>query len=184
MIGYYRRFCTNFAKVAAPLTDLLKKGRAFKWTSDCQEAFEELKQLLVNAPVLATPDMTKPFSLSTDASDRCVGAVLMQEDGIGETHPVAYLSKKLNKHQIHYSVVEKETLALITAVEHFAVYLKAAAFPITVYTDHNPLVFLHRMKNANQRLMRWSLMLQEYPLAIQHIKGSENVVADALSRID
>ena len=184
MTGYYRKFCQNYAQLAAPLTDLLKKEKTYRWTDECQVAFEQLKKALVNAPILATPDMTKQFSLSTDASDKCIGAVLMQTDDSGEDHPIAFLSKKLNKHQLNYSVIEKETLALIIAIEHFAVYLRAALYPVMVYTDHNPLVFLGRMKNSNQRLMRWSLMLQEYPLIIQHVKGKDNVIADSLSRMD
>ena len=79
-------------------------------------------------------------------------------------------------------MVENETLGLVLALEHFDVYLGSTPFKIKVYTDHNPLTFLKTMKNKNQRLGRWSLALQEYNLEIQHIPGSENVVADALSR--
>ena len=79
-------------------------------------------------------------------------------------------------------VVEKETLGLVLAVDHFDVYLGSTPFTIKVYTDHNPLTFLKTMKNKNQRLVRWSLALQEYDLDIQHIAGVDNVVADALSR--
>ena len=183
MVNYYRRYCTNFAKVAEPLTNALREGQRFHWTKACQEAFEELKGLLSRAPVLLTPILTKAFSLATDASDMSVGAVLMQTDEQDLEHPIAYMSKKLNKHQKNYSVIEKETLALVTALDHFDVYLKATPYPIQVYTDHNPLVFLHRMKNKNQRLTRWSLALQEYPLQIQHIKGKDNIIADGLSRI-
>ncbi len=77
--------------------------------------------------------------------------------------------------------MEKEALALLLALQHFEVYLGGSCNPVVVYTDHNPLVFLGRMCNSNQRLMRWSLILQEYNLDIQHRKGAENVVADALS---
>ena len=80
-------------------------------------------------------------------------------------------------------MIEKETLALVMALDHFDVYLKATPHPIKVQTDHNPLVFLNKMKNKNQRLTRWSLALQEYPLHIEHIKGKDNVIADSLSRI-
>ena len=79
-------------------------------------------------------------------------------------------------------MVEKETLGLVLVLEHFDVYLGSTPFKIKVYTDHNPLTFLKTMKNKNQRLVRWSLALQEYNLEIQHIPGSENVVPDALSR--
>ena len=78
--------------------------------------------------------------------------------------------------------MEKETLGLVLALDHFDVYLGSMPFKIKVYTDHNPLIFLKTMKNKNQRLVRWSLALQEYNLEIQHIPASENVVTDALSR--
>ena len=109
-------------------------------------------------------------------------AVLVQEASDGLDHPVSYFSKKFLKYQKNYSVVEKETLGLVLALEHFDVYLGSTPFKIKVYTDHNPLTFLKTMKNKNQRLVRWSLALQEYNLEIQRIPGSENVVADALSR--
>ncbi|KAJ8034103.1 hypothetical protein HOLleu_24533 [Holothuria leucospilota] len=91
--------------------------------------------------------------------------------------------KKFDKHQKNYSTIEKETLALILGLQHFDVYLGTTSFPITVYTDHNPLTFLSKMKNKNQRLMRWSLFLQSYNVDIKHIKGKDNVVPDSLSRI-
>ena len=94
----------------------------------------------------------------------------------------AKLTKKFLKYQKNYSVVEKETLGLVSALDYFDVYLGSTPFKIKVYTDHNPLTFLKTMKNKNQKLVRWSLPLQEYNLEIQHIPGSENVVAGALSR--
>ena len=94
-----------------------------------------------------------------------------------------YFSKKLTKCQKNYSTIEKECLALLLALQHFDVYLNVTVHPILVFTDHNPLTFLHKMSNKNQRLTRWSLLLQEYDIVIQHIKGKDNVVADALSRV-
>jgi hypothetical protein len=183
MAGYYRKFCQNFSDVASPLTNLLSKNQKFVWTSQSQEAFEKVKAILTNAPVLAGPDFTKPFKLVVDASDVGAGAVLVQEGKLDVDHPVCYYSKKFNKHQKNYSTVEKEALALLLALQHFEVYVSAAQRPIVVYTDHNPLTFLDKMKNKNQRLMRWSLFLQEYDVEIRHIRGKDNVIADALSRV-
>ena len=109
-----------------------------------------------------------------DSSDVGTGSVLVQEASDGLDHPVSYFSKKFLKYQKNFSVA--------LALEHFDVYLGSTPFKIKVYTDHNPLTFLKTMKNKNQRLVRLSLALQEYNLEIQHIPGSENVVADALSR--
>ena len=182
MAGYYRNFCLNFSDIAAPLTNLLSKKVKFVWTDDCQMAFDKVKLLLQKSPVLKSPDYEKPFKLIIDSSDVGTGSVLVQEASDGLDHPVSYFSKKFLKYQKNYSVVEKETLGLVLALEHFDVYLGSTPFKIKVYTDHNPLTFLKTMKNKNQRLVRWSLALQEYNLEIQHIPGSEDVVADALSR--
>lgn len=181
MCGFYRRFCPNFSTLAASLTDLTSSKVAFKWTSDCEKAFLQLKALLSSSPVLRTPDLMKPFVLHIDASNSGVGAVLSQYDN-SLIHPVCYYSAKLKKHQEHYSVIEKECLALVLALQKFACYLQEQPHPLEVFTDHNPLRFLDKMKNHNQRLMRWSLLLQPYHLLIRHVKGNQNVIADALSR--
>ena len=128
------------------------------------------------------PNFDLPFKLSVDASNFGVGAVLSQDDENGVEHPVSFYSKKLNQHERAYSTIEKEALALITSLQHFEIYLKNGRFPVNVKTDHNPLVFINKMKNNNQRLLRWSFFLQEYDLVITHIKGKDNVVADCLSR--
>ena len=126
--------------------------------------------------------------------------VLFQEDSTGVTEsfffcvcgscnstgvdkPVSYFSKKLNKHQKVYSTIEKETLGLVLALQHFEVYLTSASDDITVFTDHNPLVFLDKFKTKSQRLFRWSLLLQPYSLKIVHLAGKDNVIADTLSRV-
>ena len=127
----------------------------------------------MSTPVLVTPQFDKPFILMVDASDVGVGAVLVQED---------HRSLEHNKSQRNYCTSEKETLPLILALHHFDFYLSAAQHPILVYTDHNPLTFLNRLRDKNQRLMRWSIIFQGYDLNIQHIAGKDNVLADALSR--
>ena len=179
MAGYYRKFCDNFSVIAEPLTNLLSKRTKFVWTNDCQKAFDILKVILKNEPVLLAPNFAKEYKLAVDASDTGAGSVLMQEDGNGVDHPVSYFSKKFNKHQKNYSTIEKECLSLILALQHFEVYLTSSPSPTS---DHNPLIFIHKMKNKNQRLLRWSLLLQEYNLDIRHTKGKDNIISDALSR--
>ena len=83
------------------------------------------------------------------------GAVLLQADVSGVERPVSFFSKKLNDYQLNYSVIEKEALALIWALQHFEVYVGSGVVPIVVYTDHNPLTFLRSMMCPNQRIMRW-----------------------------
>lgn len=182
MTGYYRAFCKNFAEIASPLTSLLSQSKVFDWSTECQLAFDAIKRVLCSAPVLSAPNFLRAFKLEVDASDIGAGAVLIQEDDAGIDHPICYFSKKFTKSQQHYSTIEKEALALLLALQHFEIYLDACTIPILVYTDHNPLVFLFRMSNSNQRLMRWSLLIQGFNLEIRHKKGCENVIADALSR--
>ena len=142
----------------------------FKWTRDCQNFFDKLKAILRSEPVLLAPNFNKEFKLEVDASDVGAGGVLLQEDDNGVDHPVCYFSKKFSKYQNNYSTVEKECLSLILALQHFEVYLTSSFSPIVVFSDHNPLTFIHKMKNKNQRLLRWSLLLQKYSLDIRHIK--------------
>ena len=182
MAGFYRRYCPNFARVAAPLTSLTSGKINYRWTEECQAAFNQLKMFLSNKPVLAAPNFERPFILQTDSSDIATGSVLLQEDEQGILHPVAYQSTKLNKHQVSYSTIEKELLSIVTAIKHFESYLYGAS-SLRIYTDHNPLTFLEKNKFANQRLLRWSLFLQPYNVTIHHIRGKDNIIADALSRI-
>ncbi|CAM5174234.1 unnamed protein product [Eretmochelys imbricata] len=182
MAGCYRRFVPHFSSVATPITELCKKGKPDKvvWTEQCQEAFRALKEALVSGPVLANPDFDKPFVVFTDASDTGLGAVLMQEDEKGERHPIVYLSKKLLPREQHYAAIEKECLAMVWALKKPEPYLFGRHF--TVYTDHSPLTWLHQMKGANAKLLRWSLLLQDYDMDVGHVKGRANVMGDALSR--
>ena len=108
--GYYRKFSDNFSVIAEPLTNLLSKRTKCIWTKDCQKAFDILKAILKNKPVLLAPYSAKEFTLAVDASDISAGSGLMQEDGNGVDHPVSYFSKKFNKHQKNYSTIEKECL--------------------------------------------------------------------------
>ena len=104
--------------------------------------------------MLAAPDFSGPFKLEIDASATGAGAVLLQDGEMDVCHPVSYFSVKFNCHQLNYSTIEKETLALLLALQHFAVYVSSSLSPVTVFTECNPLVFLLWMYNHNQRLMR------------------------------
>ena len=138
----------------------------------CQKSFDQLKAILKGALVPSAPRFDREFKVAVDASDVGEGKELLQEDDNGGDH----------KHQINSSTTEKECLSLILALQHFQVYLSSANAPIVVFSDHNPLTFIHKMKNKNQRLLRWSLMLQEHNLDIRHIRGRENIRPDTLSR--
>ena len=178
MAGYYKKFCHNFATIASLLTALLQKKWKFVWTPACQSAFDQIKSVLLLAPVLVAPDFSKPFKLFVDACDIGVGGVLLQEDLQGIDHPVCYFRKS----SMFINVTIQETLALLLPLQHFDIYLRPTVVPVQVYMDHNPLVFVSKMRNSNQRLLQWSLTLQEYDIEIHHVRGRDSVLADALSR--
>ena len=150
---------------------------------DLSNLLQKYKQVCSDKPVLAAPKFDKAFKIAIDASDVGVGAVLLQDDKSGIERPISYFSKKLNKYQAKHSTIEKEALGLVLALQHFEVYVTNGAGETIINTDHNPLVFLEKFKTKNQRLFRWSLILQPYPLKIIHIAGKSNVIADALSRV-
>ena len=177
--GYYRKFIPHFAQIAACLTNLLRQNKKFVWTDTEEVAFLDLKSRLASRPILKPPDFSLPFALAVDASDVAIGANLFQiVDGV--EHPICYYSKRLNVHQQRYSTIEKEALALLLATRNFSVYFGTQ--PVTVYTDHSPLQFLKNMSNYNQKLLRWSLELQQFNLNIVHRPGKKNLIPDALSR--
>lgn len=179
--GWYRRFIKDFASISAPLTDTLKKSRKFVMTTEAIEAFERLKKALTTAPVLRHADFTKRFWIQCDASDYGIGAVSYQLNDRQEEHPIAFYSQKLNSCQKNYTVTEKECLAAVMAIRKFRPYVEM--MPFTVVTDHASLKWLMSLKDLSGRLARWSLQLQAFNFDIQHRKGTDNVVADMLSRV-
>ena len=140
MCSYYRRFIPNFSKIAEPLIELTKKYARFKWTPDCQSAFDYLKDSLTVVPLLAYPDINKPYVLYTDASNNCIGACLTQKTDNDEEKPIYYLSHKLSPTQTRWSTVEKEGYAIYYALQKLDHYLHNA--PFTVKTDHKPLKYI------------------------------------------
>lgn len=178
LIGYYRRFIANFANITSPMTKCLKKEAKIDTNDpDYLECFHLCKDLLVNAPILKYPDFSKPFKLTTDASNIAIGGVLSQNN-----QPIGYYSRTLNSAERNYSTIEKELLAILDSTKHFRPYLYGRRF--TIETDHNPLVWLSKIKEPNSRLIRWKLKLEEFDFEIVYKKGKENKVADALSRIE
>ncbi|KAJ0954149.1 putative nucleotidyltransferase, Ribonuclease H [Helianthus annuus] len=158
--GFYRRFIKNFSVITKPLCNLLLKDVPFVFDKHCKRSFETLKQKLVEAPILQSPNWSLPFEIMCDASDYAVGAVLGQRV---DKKPVAiyYASKTLADAQLNYTTTEKELLAVVYALDKY----------------------LMKKRDAKPRLIRWILLLQEFDLEIRDKKGSENVVADHLSRV-
>ncbi|KAK7883852.1 hypothetical protein WMY93_026975 [Mugilogobius chulae] len=186
--GYYRRFISGFSKIALPLNALThgtahEKTAPVTWSSDCQQAFDQLKKALINAPVLAYADFSLPFRLYTDASFEGLGAVLAQVQD-GKERVIAYASRSLQpaeRNDQNYSSFKLELLALKWAVtDKFKDYLYGAEF--VVFTDNNPLVHLDtaRLGAVEQR---WVAQLANFNYTLKYRPGTQNRNADALSRL-
>lgn len=178
--NYYRKFVPDFARLAKPLNDLLKKNSTFEWTDNCQSAFEQLRNHLLSPPILSYPDFSKKFYLTTDASNVGCGAILSQVID-GQDLPIAYASKAFNSADSKKPTIMQEMIAIHWAIDYFKPYLYGRKF--IVRTDHRPLVFLFGMKEPTKKLTQMRLDLEDYDFEIEHIKGTNNVGADALSRL-
>ena len=157
LANYYRKFVTDFAKIAGPLHDVTKKGLKFQWTPVCQTAFNTLKDALTQAPILAYPDFSLEFILATDASDHALGYVLGQIQ-IG-CEVIIYGGRKLLPAEKNYNVTEWKALGVVSGIKYFKHYLYGTHFK--VYTDHSPVRWLMSLKMPCGRLARWALLLQQ-----------------------
>ena len=180
LCSYYRKFVPDFTKIASPLHHLLRSNVKFEWTEQCQASFQRLKDLLVTPPVLVYPNFDKSFILHTDASGNGLGAVLEQEQDDGTSHPVAYASRSLSKHERRYGITELEALAIVWALKYCKAYLWGHR--CTVYTDHAPATTLLGTKHSSGKLARWREIVAEFDLEIRYRPGRRNANADTLSR--
>ena len=188
LTGHFRRFVEHYAHVAEPLNEHLrgegskKKKQSLKLTPQAIEAFYELKKRVLNAPVLAFADFTKPFLLETDASGQGLGAVLSQKQKDGRYHPVAFGSRTLKRSERNYHSSKLEFLALKWAVtSHFKEYLIFQ--PFEVRTDNNPLTYIQTTPNLDATGHRWVGELASFDFTLTYLKGKNNGAADALSRV-
>jgi hypothetical protein len=159
---------------SAPLTALTSKNVPLKWTDEHQKNFDAIKRVIGREVLLAYPDLNAPFQIHTDACKTQIGAVISQNG-----KPIAFYSRKMISAQQNYTTTEKELLSIIATLKEFRNILLGQQ-QITVFTDHKNLTY----KNFNaERVMRWRLVLEEFGPDLQYIKGTHNVVADALSRL-
>ena len=180
MMSYYRKFVPNFSKIAKPLTALTKKNAHFKWSPEAQAAFDYLKASLLQAPILAFPDISKPFKLYTDASLYAMGAVLMQEQD-GADRVIQYVSHQFSEQKQKWPTIEREAFAIVYSLEKLRPILIGT--DVTVFTDHKPLKHLFTSEMKNPRIQRWAIILGEYGCKIEYISGSKNLAADLMSRL-
>ncbi|KAL4384307.1 hypothetical protein GQ457_15G015210 [Hibiscus cannabinus] len=173
--GYYRRFIKNFATIAAPLSDLLRKGDHFPWTDAAQMAMDSLKSCICSTPVLALPNFAKEFIVETDASGVGIGAVLQQEG-----RPLAFFSQKLSQRMQGASTYHREMFAITQAVSKWRPYLLGRHF--SIITDQRSLRELTQQTIQTPEQQRWLAKLIGYDFDIKYRPGKLNGVADALSR--
>ena len=173
-VTFYRDMFPKRSHLLAPLTDQTK-SRTLNWTPECQDAFDQIKALLAKDAFLAYPDHNLPFHIYCDASDLQLGAVIFQSD-----KACAYYSRKLNSAQQNYTVGEKEILSIVETLKEYRTMLYGCR-DLHIYTDHRNLTF----KNfQSQRVLRWRLFLEDFHPTFHYIKGEDNTLADALSRLD
>lgn len=187
MINFYRRLMPQAAQIQSPLNALLtgtvKGSHPITLTGESQKAFEDCKRSLCQATLIAHPDCRAKISLTTDASNTAIGAVLQQYKH-GSWQPLAFFSRKLSTSQQKYSPYDRELLAIYESIKYFRHMVEATDFAI--YTDHKPICFsFHsRKENCSPRQYRYLDYIAQFSTDIRHISGKDNVVADTLSRVD
>jgi len=174
MVNFYRDMWKRRSHLLAPLTGLVGSTAKFIWGEEQQEAFDEMKRVIGKETLLTFPDFNKEFHIYTDASDYQLGAVIMQEN-----KPIAFYSRKMNKAQRNYTTGEQELLSIVETLKEFRNILLGQK--VIVHTDHKNIVYGNL---SNDRIARWRLLLEEFGPEYVHIAGKENVVADALSRME
>jgi len=174
MVNYYRDMWRRRSHLTAPLSALVSKATPWRWGKVEQEAFEAIKQVVSKETMLAFPDFNKTFHVYADSSDYQLGAVIVQEG-----KPLAFYSRKMNSAQKNYTTGEQELLSIVETLKEFRNILLGQK--VIVHTDHKNIIYGNL---SNDRIIRWRLLLEEYGPTYEHIAGKDNVVADALSRLD
>ena len=180
LVGYYRKFIRNFAKIAKPLTMLTRMDVKFEWKEIHQDAFMKLKEAIIQAPILQYPDTTKPYIVYTDASDDACRAQLSQIHD-GTEFPVAFLSHTFTDTQRRWSTPKQEAYGIYFTIKKWNYYLQGV--DITGRNDHKPLAWFLNGKNKNTKINRWGLELTSYNIMFKWISGARNKAADCLSRL-
>ena len=178
--NFNRRFIEHYSMKSLPLVKLTKKNQPFQWKKEQEDAFQSLKNACISAPTLINFRPNLPLRMETDASDLALRACISQNQN-GNWHPIAYFSRKFSPAEQKYDVHNKELLAIISALQHWRVYMHSCS-ELEILTDHKNLQHFNTSKALNGRQIRWSQLIQEYDFKITYNPGRDNGRADALSR--
>ena len=179
LASYYRRFVQGFAKIVAPLNNLLKKDCRYIWSNECQVAYESIINCLINAPILNYPDFNKTFYVTSDASLDGIGAVLTQIHD-NKHLPIAFYSRTLNNAEKKYPMYDLEGLAIKASLNKFKFYI--FGYPVIVRTDNKPALYLLKGNNCEGRLANYLASIMEFNPKFEYLPGDKNHFADFLSR--
>jgi transposase InsO family protein len=179
--NYYRRFIAKWSKEIEPFTRMTKKNEPWNWDNEKSKLFREVKEKFTEEPILKIYRPELPTKVETDSSDFALGACLLQKHG-EVWHPVAYYSRKMTPPELNYDIYNKELLGIVVALKEWRAFLQGTKEPFVVKTDHKNLTSFLTTKELNRRQVRWAEMLAEYHFEIEHVRGTDNARADALSR--
>ena len=185
LIGYYRKFVPRFADISRPLTKLTRHNVVFEWTEQCSKAFNHLRELLMEYPILRYPDPKQGYILYTDASGIGWSGVLTQEHlderGKAKNHPICYVSGQFRGSQLNWAALTKEAYAIYMSVRRLSFYVTDAE--VTIRSDHLPLKKFLNKQTMNSKVNNWAVELEQFRLHLEWIPGTRNLLADSLSRL-
>ena len=180
LVGYYRKFVPRFADISRVLTHLTKKNVELKWTSECKNCFQILKEFLQQAPILRYPDPQASYTLYTDASKYTYAGILTQHNN-GTDHPITYISGLFRGSQLNWATLTKEAYAIYMSVKKLSFYIDTAK--ITVKSDHLLLKKFLEKNTLNSKVNNWAVELESQDITFEYIPGIQNTLADTLSRL-
>ena len=180
LVGYYRKFVPRFADISRVLSHLTKKDVEFKWTPECENCFQILKDFLQQAPILKYPDPQASYTLYTDASKYAYASILTQHSNSMD-HPITYVSGLFRGSQLNWATLTKEAYAIYVSVKKLSFYIDTAK--ITVKSDHLPLKKFLEKNTLNSKVKNWAVELESQNITFEYILGIRNTLADTLSRL-
>ena len=185
LIGYYRKFIPRFADISRPLTKLSHHNIVFEWTDQCAKAFNHLRELLMEYPILRYPNPMQGYILYTDASRIGWSGVLTQEHlddkGKAKNHPICYVSGQFRGSQLNWAALTKEAYVIYMSVWRLIFYITDVE--VTIRSDHLPLKKFLNKQTMNSKVNNWAVELEQFRLHLEWITGSWNLLADSMSRL-